>query len=201
MTPYKFILAALSAYLIGSIPTALLYSRIVSHVDIRELGDGNMGARNIKHNFGWRAGILVFLIDFTKGALAVLLATVFSMPELGNYACGALAILGHDFPVFARFKGGQGFAVTTGVFLGLFPAFTLFGALIYFGVYLVTRNSDLGGSLGMGFITGAQWLSGGTTASIAFIVIVLLFIPFKKWLDRSRRKEIQNLAQQKPQVS
>ena len=190
-----------AAYLIGSIPTALLYSRIVHHTDIRELGDANMGSRNIKHVYGWRAGILVFLIDFIKGILAVSLAAAFSLPAFASYACGALAILGHDFPIFARFKGGQGFAVTSGVFLALFPVFTLIGVLIYLSVYLFTRNFDLSASLGMGFIAGAQWFSGGTPISVAFIVITLLFIPFKKRLDRPRREQVRQAMEKKTHYS
>ncbi|MEN6570674.1 MAG: glycerol-3-phosphate acyltransferase [Anaerolineaceae bacterium] len=194
LTPLKILAAALAAYLLGAIPTALLYSHLAHGADIRALGDGNMGARNTRRIFGWRAGVLVALADIVKGALAVWLAKVLALPELWQYTCGALSILGHDFPVFARFKGGQGFAVTTGVFLGLFPALTVIGALIYAVVYFTTRNSDLGAGLGMGFIAAAQWLTGGSLASIVFIVLLLLFIPLKKWLDRARRQEIEQNA-------
>lgn len=194
MTPLKILAAALAAYLLGAVPTALLYSHLAHGADIRTLGDGNMGARNTRRIFGWRAGVLVALADIVKGALAVWLAKVLALPELWQYTCGALSILGHDFPVFARFKGGQGFAVTTGVFLGLFPALTVIGALIYGVVYFTTRNSDLGAGLGMGFIAAAQWLTGGSLASIVFIVLLLLFIPLKKWLDRARRQEIEQNA-------
>ncbi len=194
LTPLKILAAALAAYLLGAVPTALLYSHLAHGADIRTLGDGNMGARNTRRIFGWRAGVLVALADIVKGALAVWLAKVLALPELWQYTCGALSILGHDFPVFARFKGGQGFAVTTGVFLGLFPALTVIGALIYGVVYFTTRNSDLGAGLGMGFIAAAQWLTGGSLASIVFIVLLLLFIPLKKWLDRARRQEIEQNA-------
>ncbi len=61
----------LLAYLIGSLPTALLVSRAIAHLDIRRLGDGNMGARNTQHVFGWRAGLIVGFVDFIKGAMVV----------------------------------------------------------------------------------------------------------------------------------
>lgn len=186
MTLSIVILAVLAAYLLGSIPTALIYSRLAHGSDIRALGDGNMGARNSKRNFGWRGGILVALADILKGALAVLLAEELGLSIYEKMLCGGAAILGHDFPLFARFKGGQGFATTTGVFLGLFPLVTLIGAMIYFILFFMTRNSDLAAGIGMGFIWLTQIISGQPLYVIMFIVGTLLFIPFKKWLDRVR---------------
>jgi glycerol-3-phosphate acyltransferase PlsY len=186
----KLFLALIIAYLLGSIPSALLYSRVFHHQDIRTLGDGNMGARNSKRSFGWRGGILVALADILKGLVAVVVADEFGLLLPGQMACGAAAILGHDFPVLARFRGGQGFAVTTGVFLGLFPLFTLVGAAIYFALFFLTRNSDLAAGIGMGLIFLAEIVSGAPFYVIVYIVAMLLFIPFKKWLDRSRQAAI-----------
>jgi acyl phosphate:glycerol-3-phosphate acyltransferase len=186
MTLQKMILVILCAYLLGSFPTALLYSRLAHGKDIRDLGDGNMGARNSKRNFGWVGGVLVALADIIKGALAVLMARWFGLAIEGQMACGAAAIIGHDFPVFARFKGGQGFAATTGVFLGLFPLITLVGAMVYFLLFFMTRNSDLAAGVGMGLIAADQLFTGAGILVVGFIVLTLLFIPFKKWLDRSR---------------
>jgi glycerol-3-phosphate acyltransferase PlsY len=186
------VLAILLAYLLGSIPTALLYSRLAHGSDIRTLGDGNMGARNSKRNFGWRGGILVALADILKGALAVLLAKELNQPQAWQMVCGAAVILGHDFPVLARFKGGQGFAATTGVFLGLFPLVTLVGAMIYYVIYFITLNSDLASGIGMGFIAAVQLFSGASAWVVGFIVLTLLFIPFKKWLDRSRQVQLKH---------
>jgi len=191
MQLWKGIATVLAAYLLGSVPTALLYSKLTQGVDIRELGDGNMGARNSKRQFGWRAGLFIALADIIKGALAVQLAVVVGLPEVWNYLCGAFVVLGHDFPIFAKFKGGQGFATTTGVFLSLFPGLTLIGFVIYVIVYFTTRITDLASSLGMGFIAAATWLKCGSLATIGFIVLLLLFIPVKKWLDRDRMTVIQ----------
>lgn len=183
---WKLILALIAAYLLGSIPTALLYSRLVHGQDIRSLGDGNMGARNSKRAYGWHGGVLVALADILKGALAVLVAAGLDLAVPGQMVCGAAAIAGHDFPVFARFKGGQGFAVTTGVFLGLFPLVTFIGFVIYAALFLLTRSSDLAASIGMGFIAATELFSGASAYLLAFIVLTLLFVPFKKWLDRGR---------------
>ncbi len=183
---FKNVLIILTAYLLGSIPTALIYSRMTHGVDIRVLGDGNMGARNSKRTFGWYAGVLVALADIVKGALAVLLAIELDAVLEIRYLAGAAAVLGHDFPVFAKFKGGQGFATTTGVFLGLFPLVTLIGAAIYFTLFFIFRNSDLAASIGMGFIALTTYLFSKNIWIVLFIVVMLLFIPLKKWLDRKR---------------
>ncbi len=190
MSYWKLLSIAIAAYLLGSIPTALIYSRITHGEDIRALGDGNMGARNTKRTFGWKAGVLVALIDILKGAFAVWLAMLFSLPGVWNYICGALAVMGHDFPVFARFKGGQGFAATVGIFLGLFPMLTIIGAVLYGIIYFATRSSDVAAGIGMGFIAGARALTGGSVYSVAFIVLILLFVPLKKWMDKPRRVAI-----------
>lgn len=194
MQLWKGILAVLIAYLVGSTPTALLYSRLTHGSDIRTLGDGNMGAHNSKQVFGWRAGVLIALIDILKGFLAAQIAIMFSLPEFWHYLCGAFAVLGHDFPVFARFKGGQGFATTTGVFLALFPALTLIGFAIYVVVYFTTRIADLASAFGMGFLAAANLIRGASLYTMGFIVILLLFVPLKKRLDQGRVEIVRERA-------
>jgi glycerol-3-phosphate acyltransferase PlsY len=181
----------LTAYAIGSIPTALLYSRLRHHTDIRLLGDGNMGARNIKRMYGFSAGVLVAAMDIFKGMLAVLLTIILDMPLEWRLVAGAAVVLGHDFPVFAGFKGGQGFAVTSGVFLALFPFPALIGFAIYAFLYLLFHNSDIAAGAAMAQLTLHVVLKGGRALEVGFIVLVLLFIPFKKWLDKPRREALK----------
>lgn len=181
----------LTAYAIGSIPTALIYSRLRHHADIRTLGDGNMGARNTKRQFGFTAGVLVAAADIFKGVLAVVLTIALGMPLEWRLAAGAAAILGHDFPVFAGFKGGQGFAVTSGVFIALFPLPAMIGFVIYAFLYLLFHNSDIAAGAAMLQLALHVVLKGGSVTEVGFIVLVLLFIPFKKWLDRPRRQAIK----------
>lgn len=183
------ILILVFAYLLGSFPTALIYSRLTRGVDIRQLGDGNMGARNSKRQFGWRAGILIALTDILKGSLAILLARELEFPVFWLYAAGTAVVLGHDFSIFANFQGGQGFAVTTGVFLGLFTEWTLIGFGIYIVVYFTTRISDLAAGLWMGFLFTTACIKGDSLFTLIFIVLALLFIPLKKWIDRGRMKK------------
>lgn len=186
-----FFAVIILAYLIGSIPTALIYSRQSAGQDIRKLGDGNMGARNTKHIYGWKAGITVALIDMLKGGSAILIANLAGFPFYWMIAAGAAVILGHDFPIFVGFKGGQGFATTSGVFIGLFPMPGLIGLFLYCSLYVITRNSDLAAGIGMAYLVGVVWYFDRDVYIIAALVTLLLFIPVKKWLDRNRVHTIE----------
>ena len=177
------------AYLLGSMPTAVIVSKRFKGVDIRTIGDGNMGARNTFHSIGPKFGFMVAVIDFGKGALPVLLAYLLGL-ELGwQFLAGVLAILGHDFPVFANFKGGQGTASSLGTMVVLFPLPTLAGLAVYGGVFLITRKSNLSCSIGGAIIAGIlavsqQWLL------LAYAIAVFVFIPIKLFMDSPRRKAI-----------
>ena len=185
-----FWVTLMMAYLIGSFPTALVYSRIWHGIDIRTLGDGNMGARNTKRQFGMKAGVFVAFTDILKGIAAMYLAALADLPLEGKLAAGVLVILGHDIPIFAHFKGGQGFATTSGVFIYLFPIPAAIGGMIYAVLMLLTHNSDLAASLAMGQLFLYQLFSGASLLVMAFIVLTLLFVPLKQWMDKSRRQII-----------
>jgi glycerol-3-phosphate acyltransferase PlsY len=143
-------LLLLAAYLLGSIPTALIITRWLGKVDIRTVGDGNMGAHNVHRILGWGPSILVAAVDFSKGALAVVLMNLFGFGLTWQLAALACAVLGHDFPIFAHFRGGQGLACTLGGLTALSFFEMLIGLTLYGLIYLITRNADLGAGIGTG---------------------------------------------------
>ncbi len=102
-------------YLLGSIPTAYLASRIIKGRDIRQMGDANVGAANAYHELGARVGVIVGLIDAAKGILAVLIARALDLPEVWILAAGLAVVAGHNWPVFLGFRGGRGVSTTIGV--------------------------------------------------------------------------------------
>jgi len=192
MPSFTIILILIIAYLLGSIPTALIVGRRLKGIDIRTIGNGNMGASNIFHTLGEKAGILVAVIDFLKGALPVLLATLLGFPVEWRMIVGACAILGHDFPVFVGFRGGQGTATTLGTMLILFPIQTLFGLILYGSLFLITSNSRLSCSFGGGLIAlllgiSQQWLL------FVYAIVAFVFIPLKLFMDTPRRRAIKSL--------
>ena len=94
------------SYLLGSIPSAYIMARLRKGVDIRQLGVGNMGAANVLRHIGVWEGIAVGLTDIAKGAAAILIAQALSVSQLWLLGAGFSALLGHNFPVFAGFRGG-----------------------------------------------------------------------------------------------
>lgn len=135
----------LASYLAGSIPFGFLIARFRG-VDLRKIGSGNIGATNAMRALGKPLGILVFVLDAGKGFLPAWLAL-----PLGTgwaLAAGTAAVLGHNFPVWLRFRGGKGVATGCGVWLALSPLACL-GALLTFALALaVTRYVSLASILG-----------------------------------------------------
>ena len=136
MIPY--LAAAALGYLLGCSNMAFYLSRLRG-VDIRAKGSGNLGASNAMVLMGWGAGVLTAVHDIGKGVLAVVLARRF-FPEAANIGlvAGAAAVLGHNFPVFLRFRGGKGFATYTGMILAVSWKFALIMILVSVVITLVT---------------------------------------------------------------
>jgi glycerol-3-phosphate acyltransferase PlsY len=135
-----------SGYLLGSIPAGYLAGRIAG-TDIRSVGSGNIGATNVTRVLGARYGFPVFAVDFLKGLVAVILATVVSrhlhLGELSGpilqIASGVFCVIGHSFPVWLGFKGGKGVATSAGVLFGLMPLAAMIGLAIWFMAFWLTR--------------------------------------------------------------
>lgn len=124
----EIILLLVLAYLIGSIPSALWIGKLFYKTDIREHGSGNMGATNTFRVLGKKAGIAVTVFDILKGTAAVLLVSLpyFADTHVHSLIVGVVAVIGHMYPVFAKFKGGKAVATSGGVLLGYsWPIFVL----------------------------------------------------------------------------
>lgn len=134
-------LALLGSYLIGSIPTAYLVVKRLKRVDVRTVGSGNVGATNVTRVAGWRAGLVVFLIDLSKGLAAVMLVARLLQPATPatRLACGVAAALGHSFPIFLGFRGGKGVATTIGVLMGAAPSAGLVCMAVWVILFAIWR--------------------------------------------------------------
>ena len=134
------VLSLALAYFIGSIPFAYLISRL-EHIDIRKAGDRNVGVLNVFRNGGVVAGIVTMLADIGKGALAVVVAQRLCGDGLIVVIAGAAAVAGHNWPLFLRFRGGRGIAVTIGVLLILLPREIAITLVLSGAVLIITRNT------------------------------------------------------------
>ena len=177
----------LIAYLIGSIPTALIVSRQIARVDIRLLGDGNIGARNTQHVLGWRAGFIVAWVDFSKGVGIILLARIMQMNLNWQLLAGGVTVLGHDLPVFADFKGGQGMATSLGTMSMLFLEETLIGLICFGLIYLISRQFDLSAAGGLALVVFLLVRNLKSFSLLTYTLALLLTIPIKKFWDAKHR--------------
>jgi acyl phosphate:glycerol-3-phosphate acyltransferase len=114
----EYILFILLAYIIGSIPSALIVGKVGYNIDVREHGSGNLGATNTFRTLGKKAGIIVLIADILKGTIATILPVLFGL-DLYLLVIGLGAVIGHVYPVFARFKGGKAVATSAGIILGV----------------------------------------------------------------------------------
>jgi glycerol-3-phosphate acyltransferase PlsY len=133
-------LVILLSYLLGSIPCGYIAGRLVGGVDIRTVGDGNMGAANVFREIGARAGIAVGLADAAKGMLAMIIAMALNVSMAVLLIAGLAAVIGHNWPIFAGFRGGRGESTTIGVLLALMPKPMLIQLAVATVPLFATRN-------------------------------------------------------------
>jgi glycerol-3-phosphate acyltransferase PlsY len=193
------------SYFLGSIPFGLVVG-LAKGVDVRSAGSGNIGATNVGRLLGKKFFFLVFFLDMSKGLLPMLAGAIIVRRSTSGSGAdmllllgiGLAAILGHMFSVFLRFKGGKGVATSAGVILGLWPYFTLPGAvtiLIFVIVVYLTRYISVGSIaaagcfpvlyLGMGLSWGWDPL-GRQLPLLGFAVIVAAMITYKHRTNISR---------------
>lgn len=185
-------LILLAAYLVGSIPTALLVGKYFFNVDIRDHGSNNPGATNTLRVMGKRAAFIVLLVDVAKGIIAASLPSLLDVPVDPLYA-GLIAVTGHCFPVFAGFRGGKAIATTAGALLvvdiGLFFA----AYLTFFTVVFVTKYVFMGSiSVGIALLV-YSWFSVENSEPILFTAFILFLI----FLHRSNISRFMNKTEPK----
>ncbi|MDX1653269.1 MAG: glycerol-3-phosphate 1-O-acyltransferase PlsY [Brumimicrobium sp.] len=147
----EFFLFGIVGYLLGSVPTAVWVGKTYYKVDIREQGSKNAGATNTFRVLGKKAGIIVLAVDIVKGAFAVLAPFLLGIADWGTdflihlqLVAGTSAVLGHIFPLFARFKGGKGVATSLGIITGIHPLAALTCLTIFLIVFIISSYVSLG---------------------------------------------------------
>ena len=156
----------MGAYLLGSIPFGLLIAR-TRRIDIRTVGSCNIGATNVWRCVGKGWGLLTFACDVLKGFIPAFFLPALTCGAGGasdrvglGLLYGALAIVGHNWPVFLRFKGGKGVATTVGALLGVAPALVGIGFVAWLLIFLATGYVSLASIVAAVVIPGIAWWPG-----------------------------------------
>jgi len=183
------VLVTVFAYLLGSIPTAVIIGKYFYGIDVREFGSGNAGATNTIRVLGPKAGIFVFAIDILKGFAAVELAYIMSHMALittPNYFAlfkviiSFFVIIGHVFPVLAGFRGGKGIATTFGAVMAMLTLPALVSLGVFIIVYLLSKYISLG-SIVASFVFPFVCIfvfKNKEYAYVIYSIAIAVFIPF-----------------------
>lgn len=186
------IFSTIFAYLAGSIPTAVWYGKIFHGVDVRQHGSGNAGATNSLRTLGKKAGIIVLIVDFLKGFLAVKAASLFSTEtdSILPLIMGLAVIAGHIFPIFAQFRGGKGVATAMGVLVATFPWAALGCMVVFMIIVFATKYVSLGSILGaLAFpiqLTFNLWTDNADKYAIGFawLIFIILAVMHRQNIQR-----------------
>jgi len=183
---FVLFLGFLSAYVIGSIPTAYMFGRILKGIDIREYGSGNVGATNVFRIMGKVPGAIVLLIDVIKGYVAATcLASGFlylapvTRPELYRILVGLSAIAGHNWTIFLKFRGGKGVATSAGVVIGLIPKIFWLGFLVWLVTFFITGFVSLGSIVAVVSVPVFTLAFGEPAEIVVFTCLLCLLIVYK----------------------
>ena len=188
----EYILFAIIAYLLGSIPSALVVGKIGYKIDVRQHGSGNMGATNAFRVLGVKAGIIVTVSDILKGTAATLVPLLFDA-DVYRLAIGVFAVLGHTYPVFARFKGGKAVATSGGILLGINPLLFIIIVVSFIATLYLTKYVSLSS-----MITGAVAVTTSIIMQDIGLVIVTAFLAaFVFYRHKENIKRIKNKTEPK----
>ncbi len=169
-----FVLAVM-AYLSGSVPTGKLLG-LRKAIDIQKHGSGNIGFANAVRVLGWRAGVVVLVVDVLKGFVPVFAAAQVGVEGTALLLVGLFPIIGHAFPVWLRFRGGKSIATGLGVLLMLAPLLAACAVAMYCVVFVVWRKSALGSIVGTwSLVIWAAFLEPQLTA---YVFVLALFATY-----------------------
>jgi acyl phosphate:glycerol-3-phosphate acyltransferase len=186
----SYLLTAVAAYFVGSIPTGYLLAR-ARGIDIRSIGSGNIGATNVFRVLGKTAGVTVLLIDALKGFVPAKFLLIGATPQNAEYhamVAGFFAIIGHNYTCWLRFKGGKGIATSAGVLVALVPAalgITFAAWLLVFGVSKYVSLASIAAAVVLPF---AVW---GTGQSMVMITLTTVLSALAIYKHRSNIQRLQ----------
>ena len=183
----NYVLFAIIAYLLGSIPSGVWIGKILYHKDIREYGSGNTGATNTFRILGVKAGIAALTIDVLKGTLATSIP-IWLGTDIHPIFIGVFAIIGHIFPLYIKFKGGKAVATSAGVALALHPIFLFIFVGVFLAILFTTSTVSIASILAVFFAAiGSFFLNDPFFSVIIWIIVFLILYLHRENIQRLRK--------------
>ncbi len=194
------IAAIIIGYLLGAFPTAYIVTKLRKGIDIRDVDIGNMGGGSVLRQVGIWEGSLVIIVDMAKGAAAILIAQAIGVSFPWVLGAGFAAILGHDYPVYIKFRGGQGVATIIGIFFVITP-FAIAVPFLAMGIVLLitrrkfTRLLFVSVCIISPLLPLSVWFIYKSEILLYYSLVIVILLIFK---NRHRLKEIKVL---KPRIN
>jgi acyl-phosphate glycerol 3-phosphate acyltransferase len=175
----KYVVVVLVSYLLGSLSWAYLVGRTIRRIDMTEVGNGRIGTSFAIQKLGLGWGLVVGVLDFLKGTVAVVIALLLASPLLVTLACALAVVAGHNWSVLLGFKGGRGAATSFGVLAVLAPLPLLITIAVMAGPFLLTRRSPfIAGLRRTTLLFGAFLL---VVAAVLWLDVAFPFLPALPW--------------------
>ncbi len=188
----KVLIACVLSYLLGSIPFSYIVAKIVRNVDIRVVGEGNVGGRNVWHVVGKKYGALAGFLDFLKGIAAFGLGYLLGLTPWYIWLCGFFAVVGHCFPAYLKGRGGKGAATAMGFLFAMQPLVVAISGVLMGLAYWIFRNFHISISVGMASIPLLwRFALGKTWAETGILLSFLLFLGLKRLIDEPYMRRIK----------
>ncbi len=175
MQTYFFLL--LASYLLGSIPSGLILSKMLNKGELRKAGSGNIGATNALRVGGRLLGALTLIFDLLKGLVVIILTIFLEQKFIAVY--GFVCILGHIFPIWLNFKGGKGVATVLGVILGLNPLIALLMSMIWIVIFKFSKISSVASLISLFLSIVTLIVIGTNYVNSIFLALILILIVYK----------------------
>ena len=189
----EYVVFVLLAYLLGSIPSALIVGKIGFKLDIREHGSGNLGATNTFRVLGVKAGAIVTLADILKGTIATAIPLLVFDSEMSALIIGLFSVIGHTYPLFANFKGGKAVATSGGIILGVSPLLFIIMIASFLITLYISKYVSLSPMI-TGFVSIIATLF---MKNILLLVMVSILTVFVLYRHKENIKRIKNKTEPK----
>ena len=168
-------IVCVAGYLLGSLSGGIITARVAHGPDLHTVGSKSTGASNVQRTMGWKYGLITFFIDALKGILSCFIAEVVTGSHMAALLAGLFCVIGHNWPVFFRFRGGKGVATTGGVMLYCFPVPALICIALTITVIALFRYVSVGSMLlVISFFIFSLFFSGANTCIIVWALILMV---------------------------